>query len=211
MRCARFASHVLSTLLFAGVAHAAPAANAPAPAAPAPATAILSGGCFWSMESAFEGKPGVLSVVSGFTGGHVKSPSYEEVSTGGTGHAESIKITYDPRMTSYAKLLDNYWHNIDPMQADGQFYDHGDEYRTVIYYANDAERSVAENSMRAVASQLRKPIATRIEPIGPFYAAEDYHQDFYKKSSVHYHAYRLASGRDIRLKEIWGKAPKIAH
>jgi methionine-S-sulfoxide reductase len=141
----------------------------------------------------------------------VADPSYDQVSTGRTGHLESIQVAYDPAVTSYAQLLEIYWHNIDPMQTDGQFYDRAPEYHTAIFYANDAERRVAEASRQAVAAKLKKPIATQIRPAMPFYPAEEYHQDFYKKNPEYYHAYRTASGRDSRLKQIWGKAPVIAH
>ena len=190
---------------------AANAAAARPASAPALAIATFAGGCFWCMETAFEGKPGVKSVVSGYTSGFKLNPTYEEVSSGGTGHAESIQITYDPRVTSYTKLLDIFWHNIDPTQGDGQFCDHGPQYRSGIYYANEEQKRAAEASKRAIAAQLRKPIVTEIVIATTFYPAEDYHQDYWKKNPVRYWSYRTGCGRDARLKQIWGKAPETAH
>ena len=198
---------VLSTVLLAGTA---PAANSK-PAAPALGTATFAGGCFWCMETAFEGKPGVKTVLSGYTGGFKDNPTYEEVSSGGTGHAESVQVTYDPRVTSDAKLLDIYWHNIDPTQADGQFCDHGNQYRSAIFYGSEAEKLAAEASRRTVAAQLKKPVVTQIVAATRFYPAEDYHQDFYKKNPLRYRTYRLGCGRDARLKQLWGKLPETAH
>ena len=175
------------------------------------ATATFAGGCFWCVETAFEGKPGVKSVVSGYTSGFKLDPTYEEVSSGSTGHAESVQITYDPRAISYAKLLDIFWHNIDPTQGDGQFCDHGTQYRSGIYYADEAQKLLAEASKRAIAAKLQKPIVTAIVVATRFYPAEDYHQDFWKKSPVRYWSYRKGCGRDARLKQLWGKAPDTAH
>src|SRR5438876_1327705 len=198
---------VLSTVLLAGTA---PAANSK-PAAPALGTATFAGGCFWCMETAFEGKPGVKTVISGYTGGFKDNPTYEEVSSGGTGHAESVQVTYDPRVTTYAKLLDIYWHNIDPTQADGQFCDHGNQYRSAIFYGSEAEKLAAEASRRTVAAQLKKPVVTQIVAATRFYPAEDYHQDFDQKNPLRYRTYRLGCGRDARLKQLWGKLPETAH
>jgi methionine-S-sulfoxide reductase len=169
-------------------------------------TAVFAMGCFWSAESAFEGQPGVVSVVSGYTGGHVANPSYEQVCTRTTGHAESVEVTYDPARTSYARMLDVFWHNIDPTQADGQLYDIGDDYRTAIFFADDSQRQLAEQSKRQIASSgvLKQPIVTEIVAAMPFYPAESYHQDYYKKNAAHYWAYRNGSGRDQRLHDVWG-------
>src|SRR5437870_857235 len=161
------------------------------PAAPALATATFAGGCFWCTETAFEGKPGVKAVISGYTGGFKDSPTYEEVSSGTTGHAESVQVHYDPRVTSYAKLLDIYWHNVDPTQADGQFCDHGTQYRSAIFYGSEAEKLAAEASKRSVAAQLKKPVVTQVVAATRFYPAEEYHQDFYKKDPLRYRTYRL--------------------
>lgn len=170
------------------------------------ASAIFAGGCFWCEETAFEGKPGVLSVTSGYTGGSLKSPTYEQVSSGGTGHAESVRVVYDPTKTSYAQLLDIFWHNVDPLDAGGQFCDRGSQYRSAIFYENDAQKQEALASKEAIEKSGRfdKPIVTEIVAAGTFYPAEDYHQDFYKKNPAHYQAYRIGCGRDRRLQKLWG-------
>jgi peptide-methionine (S)-S-oxide reductase len=181
-------------------------------AAPAPARAaergeaIFAGGCFWCMETAFEGQPGVKSVTSGFAGGATKNPTYDEVSGGGTGHAESVRVVYDPAKTSYAKLLDLFWHNIDPFSAGGQFCDRGNQYRSAIFYLDDAQKQAAEASKRAVEAQLKQKVVTEVVAAGPFYAAEEYHQDFYKKNPARYYSYRAGCGRDARLHQVWGDA-----
>ena len=177
------------------------------PARPKPTHAYFAGGCFWSTQSAFEGVKGIRSVVSGYTGGTEKNPSYEEVSSGLTGHYESVDVTYDPAVISYAKLLDIFWHNIDPTQANGQFCDHGRQYHTAIFTADAAQAEAAKASKRQLeaAGTLKAPIVTAILPAGPFWPAEEYHQDFARKNPEHYHAYREGCGRDRRLDEIWGK------
>src|SRR5215831_4918103 len=170
---------VLATTLVASSEAAKSQAAAPAksatPAAPAAKTqtAIFAGGCFWSMEVQFETRPGILSVVSGYSGGHVANPSYEEVSSGMTGHKESVEVKFDPSKISYEQLLSIYWHGIDPTQSDGQFCDHGDEYQSVIFYRDDAQKQAALDSKAAIekSGELKKPIATRIEKAGPFYPA----------------------------------------
>jgi peptide-methionine (S)-S-oxide reductase len=169
------------------------------------ATATFAGGCFWCMEQPFESLPGVISVTSGYTGGTKVNPTYEEVSDGGTGHAESVQIVYDPAQVSYEKLLDVYWHNIDPTVADRQFCDVGNQYRSAIFVHDAAQRKAAEASLAAVQKQLGVPVKTQIVEAGPFYAAEDYHQDYYKKNPVRYRYYRWGCGRDARLGEVWGK------
>lgn len=199
---------LLAALSSAPAAHAAPAAGKPMtkPNAPALSEAIFAGGCFWCEETAFEGVKGVATVVSGYTGGHKLNPTYEEVSSGSTGHAESVKVRYDPSKISYAQLLDIFWHNVDPTQADGQFCDHGTQYRSAIFFSGEAQKQLAlESKERIEASgRLHAPIVTQIVPASKFYPAEEYHQDFYKKSPVRYHAYRIGCGRDRRLAEIWG-------
>jgi len=184
------------------MASAAKESTAPAPLA----KAVFAGGCFWCAETAFEGLPGVKSVVSGFAGGSELNPTYEQVSSGRTGHAESVEITFDPAVITYAKLLDVFWHNIDPTQARGQFCDHGEQYRSAIFYANDAQRRAAlESRKRLEASKILKaPIVTQIAPFTRFWPAEEYHQDYYRKNPVHYQTYRLGCGRDRRLRELWG-------
>jgi peptide-methionine (S)-S-oxide reductase len=193
--------------VLAGLAVWAFAALLPA-APPDRATAVFSGGCFWCEEAAFEGLPGVISVTSGYTGGHTKNPTYEEVSSGGTGHAESVEVLYDPSKTSYEKLLDVFWHNIDPFQRDGQFCDHGTQYRSAIFYKDEAQRKAAEESKRKLEedSRFKGKIATEIVPAGPFYRAEEYHQQYSRKNPLRYRVYRLGCGRDARLKQVWGEA-----
>jgi methionine-S-sulfoxide reductase len=194
-------------LLFATrIALAAPAA----PAAPAPRTetAVFAGGCFWSMESQFEGVPGVKSVLSGYTGGKKPRPTYGEVCTETTGHLESIQVTFDPAVITYAKLLDRFWHGIDPTQDDGQLFDVGESYRTAIFVTGPQQRREAEASKVALERShvLHAPIVTRILDAGTFWPAEEYHQDYFKKNPEHYFAYRRGSGRDARLAELWGAA-----
>ena len=176
-------------------------------APPARETAVFAGGCFWCEETAFEGLPGVISVVSGYTGGQKKNPTYEEVSSGSTGHAESVEVTYDPSKITYEKLLYVFWRNVDPFQANGQFCDHGDQYRSAIFYKDEAQKRAAEESKRKLEEQpkFQGKIVTQVVPASTFYPAEEYHQDFYKKNPVRYHEYRLGCGRDRRLKEIWGE------
>lgn len=169
--------------------------------------ALFAGGCFWCVETAFEGQPGVSAVISGYTGGHKKDPAYEEVSSGITGHAEAVRVVFDPKQISYAKLLEIFWHNIDPLDARGQFCDKGTQYRSGIFYLDDAQKKAAEASKAAIESSKRLPgpIVTEITAAGPFYPAEEYHQDFYKKKPERYYSYRTGCGRDRRLRELWGQ------
>jgi len=179
-------------------------------AGPAPAreTAIFAAGCFWCEESAFDDVPGVISVTSGFTGGHTANPTYEQVSTGTTGHAESVEVIYDPTKISYERLLDIFWHNVDPFDGGGQFCDRGSQYRSGIFYRDEAQHKTALESQRKLEEdpRFRGKIATQILPASAFYRAEEYHQKFCKKESVRYNAYRLGCGRDARLKAVWGSA-----
>lgn len=170
-------------------------------------TATFAGGCFWCMEPPFDKLDGVISTTSGFTGGHTKNPTYKEVSRGGTGHAESVQIVYDPKKVSYSELLDVYWHNIDPTSANGQFCDRGNQYRSEIFYHNAEQKRLAEASKKALSETkpFKDPIVTAISPAGPFYPAEEYHQDYYQKNPVRYKFYRFGCGRDRRLEELWGK------
>jgi peptide-methionine (S)-S-oxide reductase len=168
------------------------------------ADAIFAGGCFWCEETAFEGQPGVSAVISGFSGGQKVDPTYEQVSAGGTGHAESVRVVFDPKKISYEKLLEIFWHNVDPFSKDGQFCDRGNQYRPAIFYSDDGQKKAAEDSKRAVEKQLGKPVVVEITKAGPFYPAEEYHQDYYKKNPAHYKSYRLGCGRDARLKQVWG-------
>ncbi len=184
------------------------AAHAAAPKRPLPTIekAVFAGGCFWCVEAAFEGLPGVKTVVSGFSGGAEERPTYEQVSSGRTGHAEVVEIAFNPTAISYKKLLDVFWHNIDPTQANAQFCDRGEQYRSAIFHASDAQRRAALASLKRLkrSNILKKPIVTQIVPLTRFWPAEEYHQDYYKKNPVHYQAYRLGCGRDRRLRELWG-------
>ncbi|WP_251546686.1 peptide-methionine (S)-S-oxide reductase MsrA [Limosilactobacillus caecicola] len=169
-------------------------------------TAIFAGGCFWCMVQPFDSLPGIEKVVSGYTGGHVPHPTYEEVCSGTTGHTEAVEITYDPTIMPYSKLLGYYWQVTDPTDAMGQFQDRGDQYRPVIYYQDEKQKQLAEKSKAALAASERfdQPIVTKIEPAQPFYPAEEYHQDFYKKDQLHY-AIEEAGGREQFIKEHWQK------
>ncbi|HAU0201924.1 TPA: peptide-methionine (S)-S-oxide reductase MsrA [Legionella pneumophila] len=168
-------------------------------------TAIFAGGCFWSMQHDFEKLPGVISTTVGYTGGNVANPSYEQVSTGMTGHYEAIQIVYDPSKTEYAKLLDFYWHDTDPTNAAGQFCDSGNEYHPVIFYLNNSQKTIAENSKNVLAKSGKVDhIVTQIAPAKPFYPAEDYHQHYSDKNPENYNAYRAGCRRDAILKTIWG-------
>lgn len=168
-------------------------------------TAIFAGGCFWCMVKPFDSLPGILSVVSGFTGGHVPHPTYQEVTTGTTGHTEAVEITFDPEQITYEELVAIYWQQTDPTDAFGQFADRGDSYRPVIYYNSEEQRKIAEASKAALQASGRftDPIVTTIEPAEPFYPAEGYHQDFYKKNTAHYNAYREGSGRAGFIRQNW--------
>ena len=172
------------------------------------ARATFAGGCFWCMEGPFDHVAGVVSTTSGYTGGTVKRPSYEEVSSGATGHAESVEVAYDPSKVSYAQLLEVFWHNVDPTDGGGQFCDRGNQYRTAIFVHDDEQRRLAEQSKKDLeaSGRLKKKIVTEIVAASDFYPAEDYHQDYYKKNPVRYKFYRYNCGRDQRLKELWGEA-----
>jgi peptide methionine sulfoxide reductase msrA/msrB len=168
-------------------------------------SAVFAGGCFWCTESDFEKVDGVLEAVSGYTGGSIENPTYKQVSAGGTGHVEAIKVVYDPDKVSYSQLLDVFWRHVDPTDAGGQFVDRGDQYRSVIFYGDEEERQMAETSKKALDASGRfdRPVVTDILPLGTFYEAEDYHQDYYKKNSLRYKWYRSGSGRDKFLETTW--------
>jgi peptide-methionine (S)-S-oxide reductase len=170
--------------------------------------ADFAGGCFWCMEHPFDSLPGVVSVTSGYTGGQKKNPTYEEVSAGGTGHAESVQVVYDPAKITYEKLLDVYWVNIDPTTKDRQFCDRGNQYRSAIFYHTEEQHRAALRSKAALekSKPFKDPVVTGIVPAGEFYPAEEYHQHYYKKNPIRYWYYRNGCGRDQRLKELWGKA-----
>ena len=171
-----------------------------------PGKAYFAGGCFWCMEEAFEKVEGVLSATSGYMGGKVANPSYEEVSAGRTGHAESVEVIYDPSKVSYQKLLDAFWHNVDPVTPNAQFCDHGSQYRSVIFFQTDEEKRASDTSKQAIEQSKRftEPIVTQIVPASQFYPAEEYHQDFYKKNPIRYKFYKYNCGRAQRLEALWG-------
>jgi peptide-methionine (S)-S-oxide reductase len=173
------------------------------------ATATFAGGCFWCMQPAFDNVPGVVSTTAGYTGGHTKDPTYHEVGSGTTGHAESVEVVYDPKKVSYSDLLKVFWRNVDATDADGQFCDRGDQYRSAIFYHDEEQKRLAEESRKEAAKALRVPgpIVTQIVPASEFYRAEDYHQSYYRKNPIRYRFYRLHCGRDQRLEEVWGEAP----
>jgi peptide-methionine (S)-S-oxide reductase len=181
------------------------AAQPAKPVATATAVATFGGGCFWCVEEAFDKVAGVITTTSGYMGGHLKNPTYPQVSAGGTGHNEVVQVVYDPSKVTYAQLLDAFWRNIDPTQANGQFCDHGSQYRSEIFYHDDAQRKAAEASKAALLKS--KPFAgdvhTLITRAAEFYAAEDYHQDYYKKNPVRYKYYKTSCGREARLREVW--------
>jgi peptide-methionine (S)-S-oxide reductase len=181
---------------------------APAMHADQLATATFAGGCFWCMQPPFDRLDGVISTTVGYTGGRTQNPTYEAVESGGTGHAEAIQIAYDPKKITYAKLLDVFWHNIDPLTPNGQFCDLGTQYRSAIFYHNDEQKRLAEDSKKALdtSGRFRQPIVTAIVPASELYPAEDYHQEYYRKNPVRYHYYRYRCGRDQRLEELWGTA-----
>jgi peptide-methionine (S)-S-oxide reductase len=172
---------------------------------PKTAIATFAGGCFWCVEADFDKVPGVIRTTSGYTGGHTEEPSYEEVSRGGTGHAEAVQVVFDPAKVSYEKLLDAFWHNIDPLAKNRQFCDHGDQYRTAIFYHDETQHRLAEQSKAAVQARFKSPVVTKVTAAGPFYNAEEYHQDYYLKNPIRYKFYRFNCGRDARLEELWGK------
>ncbi|MCW5657507.1 MAG: peptide-methionine (S)-S-oxide reductase MsrA [Burkholderiaceae bacterium] len=175
------------------------------------AKATFAGGCFWCVEADFDKVPGVLSTTSGYTGGKLANPTYQQVAAKLTGHAEAVEIVFDPAKVSYEKLVEHFWRTIDPTTKDAQFCDHGSPYRTAIF-ANDATQlKIAQASLEALKKNkpFKEPIVTEILSAGPFYKAEDYHQDYYKKNPVRYQYYRSACGRDARLKQLWGSQAAV--
>jgi len=174
-------------------------------------TAVFAGGCFWCMESDFEKVDGVIEAISGYTGGSVPNPTYEQVCDGNTGHVEAVKVIYDPEKITYEKLLDVFWRHIDPTDAGGQFADRGAQYRTAVFYETEEERQTAERSKKNLAATgpFTRPVCTEILPLGSFYPAEAYHQDYYKKDLARYQWYRSGSGRDRFLKDVWEETKAI--
>lgn len=171
-------------------------------------TAVFAGGCFWCMEGPFDELDGVVATTSGYTGGDQVDPTYGEVSAGGTGHLESVQVTYDPQVVGYDRLLEVFWHNIDPLDARGQFCDKGSQYRSAIFVDGEDQRQVAIASKADIQADqnFQQPIATEILPAQPFYPAEEYHQDYYLKHPVRYRFYRNGCGRDRRLEQLWGSS-----
>ena len=169
------------------------------------AEAIFAGGCFWCMEPPYDKQPGVTATISGYIGGELENPSYEEISQGGTGHAEAVKIEYDPDQISYAQLLDIFWRNVDPFAVDRQFCDVGDQYRSAIFYHDEEQRELAEASKADMEARFNREITTQIAPATNFWPAEEYHQDYYQKNPLRYKFYRYSCGRDERLEEVWGE------
>lgn len=172
------------------------------------AKAYFAGGCFWCMEEAFEKVEGVVEVVSGYMGGTVKNPSYEDVSSGRTGHAESVEVRYDSSKVTYTQLLETFWRNVDPLTADAQFCDHGNQYRAVIFFQGDEQQRAAQESKQAIEQSKRftAPLVTEVTSASEFYPAEEYHQDFYKKNPIRYKYYKFTCGRAQRLETLWGKS-----
>ena len=167
--------------------------------------AIFAGGCFWCVESDFDKVPGVVATISGYTGGKTENPTYKQVSSGGTGHYEAVEITYDPAKVSYEALLTAFWHSVDPTDGGGQFCDRGESYQTAVFVANEKQRGSAEASRNAVQKKLKQPIVSPILAATPFYAAEDYHQNYYEKNPIRYRYYRWVCGRNKKVEEVWGE------
>jgi peptide-methionine (S)-S-oxide reductase len=183
---------------------AAQTGAAAAAAKPGLQKATFAGGCFWCVEADFDKVPGVISTISGYTGGRVTNPTYEQVSRGGTGHAEAVEILFDPAVVSYEHLLDHFWRNVDPFVAHRQFCDVGDQYRPEVFVHSDAQRAAAEASRQRVQSRFKEPVVVKVTPAATFYQAEAYHQDYHNTHSVQYRFYRWTCGRDARLRQIWG-------
>lgn len=170
--------------------------------------AVFAGGCFWCLEGPFDALPGVLETEAGYTGGQIPNPTYEQVSSGTSGHIEAMRVKYDPELVDFGKLLDVFWRNIDPTDAGGQFCDRGPQYRSAVFFADEAEESIAWASKAQLEAVRGFKIVTEILPRTEFYAAEEYHQDYYKKNPLRYHFYRQGCGRDQRLRQLWGAEAK---
>ncbi len=170
------------------------------------ATAVFAGGCFWCMEPPYDKLPGVLDTTSGYTGGRTDNPTYEQVTAGGTGHFEAVRVTYDPDRISYDELLAVFWRNIDPFDDRGQFCDRGSSYRAAVFFGNEAERILVEAGKADIELRFGRKVATRVLPAAPFHPAEGYHQNYYTENPLRYRYYRYSCGRDERLKEVWGDA-----
>jgi len=197
----------IAALTFSAAGLAAAQAQPSPGAKPATARATFAGGCFWCMEEAYDKVPGVIATVSGYMGGHSKNPTYEQIGTGRTGHAEVVQVEYDPAKVTYAKLLEVFWRNIDPTQKNAQFCDQGSQYRSGIFYQDGEQKRLAEASRLALQKNkpFRGEIVTEIAQASQFYAAEDYHQDYHLKNPARYKFYKSGCGREARLQQLWGK------
>ncbi len=205
---ALFSFLLINTLLIFALIGTAQGDSSQAAGAKGLAQATFAGGCFWCMEHPFDELEGVKSTTSGYTGGHLENPTYREVSSGRTGHTEAVLVIYDPKKISYEELLKVFWPNIDPLTSNRQFCDSGSQYRSGIFYHNEEQRRLAEESKKALekSGRFSQPIVTEITAASKFYVAEDYHQDYYEKNPIQYAIYRYSYGRDRRLKELWGEA-----
>ena len=192
------------TLLLTFLACAAAGTDPAPPLEKGQAEAIFAGGCFWCLEKDMDHVEGVISTTSGYTGGKEKNPTYEDVGYHRTSHIEAVRVVYDPSKVTYEALLNTFWHSIDPIQTDGQFCDKGEQYRTAVFTSDAGETKLFEKSKKRVAKELDAKIDTRLLPAATFWVAEEYHQDFYKKSPVRYGSYRAGCGRDRRVKQLWG-------
>jgi peptide-methionine (S)-S-oxide reductase len=198
----------LTTCLLAAITVAQPRVEGGQAAETQHQKATFAGGCFWCMEPPFDELPGVISTTSGYTGGRTKNPTYQEVSAGITGHAEAVEVAYDPTKITYARLLDVFWKNIDPITPNRQFCDAGTQYRSAVFYHDEEQKRLAEASKKALenSGRFQQPIVTEIVAASPFYRAEEYHQDYYKKNPIRFNYYKYACGRARRLEELWGKS-----
>ena len=171
---------------------------------------VLGGGCFWCIEADYEKLDGVVDVVSGYAGGHIKNPTYKQVSAGGSGHIEVVKVTYDANKISYSQILDYFWRHIDPTRDDGQFCDSGSQYRPAIFYQDETQKKLAMASVKQIeqTKPFEQPLKVELIPAATFYPAEDYHQDYYKKNPLRYNFYRYSCGRDERVEQLWGESKK---
>jgi peptide-methionine (S)-S-oxide reductase len=197
----------IAALTFSATGFTAAQAQSNSGAKPATARATFAGGCFWCMEEVYDKVPGVIATVSGYMGGHAKNPTYEQIGTGRTGHAEVVQVEYDPAKVSYAKLLEVFWRNIDPTQKDAQFCDYGSQYRSAIFYHDEQQKKLAEASKAALAKTkpFKGEIVTEITLASQFYAAEAYHQDYHQVNPIRYQLYKNGCGRTARLQQLWGK------
>ena len=171
---------------------------------------VLGGGCFWCIEADYEKLDGVVDVISGYAGGHVKNPTYKQVSAGGSGHIEVVKVTYDANKINYSQILDYFWRHVDPTRDDGQFCDRGSQYRPAIFYQDEAQKKLALASTKQIeqSKPFEQPLKVELIQAGTFYPAEDYHQDYYKKNPIRYNFYRFNCGRDARVEQLWGESKK---